>query len=66
MMYGFVACNKDALSTSTTTLDALADQSLFNLEQRGNLGVHGCYDLVFPVSVKLEDGTVITATCRIR
>jgi hypothetical protein len=62
MMYGFVACNKDALSTSTTTLDALADQSLFNLEQRGNLGVHGCYDLVFPVSVKLEDGTVITAT----
>ncbi len=58
-LLSFEACTKDDISSSTT-LDALADQSLFALEQRGNLGRHGCYDLVFPVTIKLADGTTIT------
>ena len=61
-MYGFQACTKDEVSSDTTTVDALANETLFTLEQRGNLGKHGCYDLVFPVSIKLADGTIITAT----
>lgn len=62
-MYGFIACNKDnTVSTDdTTTLDAQVNQTLTTLEARGNLGPQGCYDLVFPVSIKLADGTVITA-----
>jgi hypothetical protein len=59
----FVSCLKDNSSTTddTTTLDAQVNQTLTTLEQRGNLGAQGCYDLVFPVSIKLADGTVITA-----
>jgi hypothetical protein len=62
-MYGFIACNKDNTTASgdLTTLDAQVNQTLTTLEARGNIGAQGCYDLVFPVSIKLADGTVITA-----
>ncbi len=59
LVYLFTACNKE--NVTTTSADTLTDQSIYSLEQRGNLGKHGCYDLVFPVSIKLTDGTVITA-----
>lgn len=62
-MYGFVACNKDDLGTTTLdATEALTDESSYALEQRGNLGKHGCYDLVFPLSIKFTDGTTVTVT----
>lgn len=62
-MYGFVACNKEDLtSTSLDATEALTDESSYALEQRGNLGKHGCYDLVFPLSIKFSDGSVVNLT----
>lgn len=62
VILGYTACQKDnTTSSDATTLDAQVNQTLTTLEQRGNLGAQGCYDLVFPVSIKLADGTVITA-----
>lgn len=60
-MYGFISCSKDNLNTSTT-VDALANESVLALEQRGNLGKMGCYDLVFPVTIQFSDGTTKVIT----
>jgi len=62
-MYGFVACNKeDVNNTAQDVTEALTDESSFALEQRGNLGKHGCYDLVFPLSIRFSDGSVVAVT----
>lgn len=62
-LYGFVGCNKEDLTTTTLNdTEALTDESSFALEQRGNLGKHGCYDLVFPLSIKFSDGAVVQVT----
>lgn len=58
---GFVACDKESLSTNDTTVNAV-DETIYALEQRGNLGRHGCYDLIFPVTIKFTDGTTKTVT----
>lgn len=54
--FGFLACDKESLSTPDSILEAV-DETMYALEQRGNLGKHGCYDLIFPVTVKFTDGT---------
>lgn len=59
--FGFISCDKESLSTGETTLDAV-DETIYALEQRGNLGRHGCYDLIFPVTIKFSDGTTKTVT----
>lgn len=54
----FTACEK---TDDLTTEDAV-DQSLFAVQDRGGLGKYGCYELVFPVTVTMPDGsTTITA-----
>jgi len=58
---GFIACDKESLSTNDTTLNAV-DETMFALEQRGNLGRHGCYDLIFPVTIKFSNGNTKTVT----
>lgn len=47
-----VACNK---SSELTTEEAV-DQTLYDVQERGNMGRFGCYELVFPVTVTLPDG----------
>ncbi len=53
------ACKK---STDTTTAADATDQALYAVQDRGGLGKYGCYELVFPVSLTLPDGSTITAT----
>lgn len=48
-----VACNK---STELST-EELIDQALYNAQERGGMGRFGCYELVFPVTLVLPDGT---------
>jgi hypothetical protein len=61
--FGFVACDKENVnSTTQDATEALTDESSFTLEQRGNLGKHGCYDLVFPLGIKFSDGLVVNVT----
>lgn len=61
--FAFVACDKEGVnSTTLDAVEALTDESSFTLEQRGNLGKHGCYDLVFPLSIKFSDGLVVNVT----
>jgi len=57
------ACNTEDLSADAVgDLDALTDESTYALEQRGNLGKHGCYDLIFPLSIVFSDGSKVEVT----
>src|SRR5690349_15843127 len=56
MISVFIACNK---SDSAATIEEAVDESLYSIQERGGLGRYGCYELVFPVSITLPDGTVV-------
>ncbi|MDO8368990.1 MAG: hypothetical protein Q7T20_19490 [Saprospiraceae bacterium] len=53
IMAVMVSCNK---STEQTT-EELVDQALYSAQERGGMGRFGCYELVFPVTIVLPDGT---------
>ncbi|MBC7775248.1 MAG: hypothetical protein H7246_07405 [Phycisphaerae bacterium] len=48
-----VACNK----SSDLTTEELVDQALYSAQERGGMGRFGCYELAFPLSIVLPDGT---------
>jgi len=48
-----VACNK----SSDQTTEELVDQALYSAQERGGMGRFGCYELVFPVTIVLPDGS---------
>ena len=48
-----VACNK----SDDITADEAVDSALYNIQERGGLGRFGCFELVFPVTLSLPDGT---------
>ncbi len=50
----WLACNKadDLLSE-----EEAVDQALFAAQERGGLGSYGCYEIVFPVTIQLPNGT---------
>lgn len=48
-----IACNK----SSDMTTDELVDEVLYNAQERGGMGRFGCYELIFPVTITLPDGT---------
>ena len=56
----FTACQKDDATAALTT-EEYVDQALFLIQEEGNIGPFGCYELVFPVTLEMPDGTTITA-----
>ena len=53
----FVACDKDETLTDTE-IQNFTDESIFRLQEQANCGRHGCYELVFPISITLGDEEV--------
>lgn len=53
----FAACNKES---DTLTTDEAVDYSLYSVQDRGGMGRLGCFELVFPVTFNLPDGTPTT------
>ncbi|MCS7035388.1 MAG: hypothetical protein RMJ33_12210 [Saprospiraceae bacterium] len=51
----FFACTKTTDDTLAT--EEAIDQALFEVQERGGLGSYGCYELVFPVTIQLPNGT---------
>lgn len=58
--FTFTACQKEDVASALTT-DEYVDQALYLMQDEGNIGRHGCYELVFPISVEFPDGTTVTA-----
>ncbi len=50
-----IACNK----STEMTADEAVDQALYSIQERGNIGRFGCYELVFPVTLSLPDGSTV-------
>lgn len=49
----FFACTK----SNELTVDEAVDETLYSVQERGGMGRYGCYELVFPVSIVLPNGT---------
>ena len=49
----FFACNKSDQITEEEALDS----ALYSIQERGGMGRLGCFELVFPVTLFLPDGT---------
>ncbi len=50
-----IACNK----STEMTVDEAVDQALYSIQERGNMGRFGCYELMFPVTLSLPDGSTV-------
>lgn len=48
-----VACNK----SDEMTADEAVNSALYSIQERGGMGRLGCFELVFPVTLSLPDGT---------
>ena len=55
LMAVFFACNK----TDELTVDEAVDEALYSVQERGGMGRYGCFELVFPVSIVLPNGTTV-------
>ena len=51
----FFACTK----SDELTVDEAVDETLYSVQERGGMGRYGCYELVFPVSIVLPNGTTV-------
>ena len=51
------ACNKEQ---TAATVEEAVDEALYSVQERGSMGRFGCYELVFPVTVYLPNGTTAT------
>ncbi len=50
----FFACTK---ADELLSLEDATDEALYAVQERGGLGSYGCYELVFPVTIQLPNGT---------
>ena len=55
------SCDQAADVVTEETTEEFVDQALFVLQEQGNIGRNGCYELIFPITVEFPDGTTVTA-----
>lgn len=48
---------EEQLNTDSEVIQSFIDETLYEIEERGNFGRHGCYELVFPVTIEFPDET---------
>ncbi len=54
-----VSCNKeDQTTTDEETVAEFANNTVYAMQQSAALGHQGCYELVFPIFIEYEDGTI--------
>lgn len=57
-LFMFSSCEKDSdLTASVVAVENYVDSTLFDMQRETSSGPFGCYELVFPVTVNLPDGT---------
>ena len=55
----FTSCSKEETTTSDEA-DAFVDEALFRIQESGNMGRYGCFELVFPISINFADSSSLT------
>ena len=55
----FVSCEQESLETSAdlVSVDNYVEASVVSLQDSAQCGRHGCFELVFPLSIEFPDGT---------
>jgi len=57
-LFVFSSCEKDGdLTTSVVSVENYVDSTLYDMQREANCGRFGCYELIFPITVNLPDGT---------
>ncbi|MFK7981057.1 MAG: hypothetical protein AB8G86_13810 [Saprospiraceae bacterium] len=61
LVFFMVSCEKESLNAEVTEItENYVNQSVFEMQKRGNAGKFGCYEFVFPISINLPDGSVVS------
>ncbi len=55
----FTSCSKEE-TTASDEADAFVDEALFRIQDSGNMGRFGCYELVFPITINYADSSSAT------
>lgn len=55
----FTSCEKDNVNV-TEDVEFFVNSSVWDLEERGNCGQHGCYEFVFPITIEFENGDTVS------
>lgn len=53
----FTSCDNEDVQVPTT--EEYVDQALFIIQEEGNIGRFGCFELVFPLAIEFPDETMI-------
>ena len=54
----FTSCSKDEIiTTDSEVIWNYTDEAMFSLQERGNLGRNGCFELVFPITIAFPDAS---------
>ena len=52
----FTSCSKDEVNTTDSeVIWNYTDEAMFSLQEKGNLGRNGCFELVFPITIAFPD-----------
>ncbi|MEL6194682.1 MAG: hypothetical protein AAFR66_21660 [Bacteroidota bacterium] len=56
----FVSCEQESLETAAdlVSVDNYVEASVVSLQDSAQCGRHGCFELVFPLSIEFPDGTI--------
>lgn len=55
-LMAFSSCQKN--ETNEAEVESFVEETIFRMQEAGNLGRFGCYELSFPVTVTFPDGSV--------
>lgn len=64
VIFGMTSCTQDETEALEETVlqneaTAFENESVFTLQRGSSSGRNGCYELIFPLSIAFEDGTVV-------
>ncbi len=56
LSFTFLACNNEN-DINSADVQEYVDEVVFRMEESGNVGRFGCYELVFPITISYPDGS---------
>lgn len=56
LVLGFASCTENEVTE--TEVESYVEETVFRMQESGNMGKFGCYELSFPITVTFPDGSV--------
>lgn len=58
--FGLITSCTESEEVELVSVEDYVDEAVFSMESAGKIGRHGCYDLIFPVTVEFPDETSVS------